>query len=521
MAPGGVCCLGTTNLTQFVNVEHGGFDLTRLKKYAGYLVRFLDNVNDVSDAPLSSYKHSMTEKRRIGCGVMGWGSALFMLQTRFGSDKAIALQEELMSAYARATYEASIDLAEEKGMFSYCDPVKHAEGPFIKSLGLSEEYMQKLRTTGIRNSSLMSQQPNGNTSIEANIVSGGIEPIFMPEYVRTKIESFPPAEIADVTPKYNEGVFEETSFFKWTKEGDDDILRGVTKDGTVYKIDRNRGLTREVLCEDYGVRYLKSVNKWDPKADWMVTTNELTAQDHVNDLRGFARWTDSACSKTCGIPFDYPFEDFKNLYLNVYNTGVIKGFTTYRSGTMASVLSAKEETPTAEEEIVLDDIKLPDSLPATLKTLKAEGKKYYLTIILNESQERPVALFAHTNHHEKNVTATDAVERLLEMARAKGIPEVHIADTLAKMSGDTNTTKICRVISLCLRHGVLVRNVVYVLEQVDCLVGSFVFHIRKYLASFIKEGEKVQGAICSECGSDQVIYQEGCHICKNCGSSRC
>jgi ribonucleoside-diphosphate reductase alpha chain len=334
LAPGGVCCLGTTNLTQFVDVEPGGFDLDRLKKYAGYLVRFLDNVNDVSDAPLESYKHSMSEKRRIGCGVMGWGSALFMLRIRFGSEEAIKLQEELMNAYAKATYEASIDLAVEKGMFSYCDPLKHAEGPFIKSLGLSEEYLQKLRTTGIRNSSLMSQQPNGNTSIEANIVSGGIEPVFMPEYIRTKIETFPPSEIAAVTPKYNEGVFEETSFFKWDKEGDDLILKGITPEGVVYKIDRNRGLTREVLCEDYGVRYLKSVGKWDPKADWMVTTTELTAQDHVNDLRGFARWTDSACSKCVEIGTTMVVVDNRVVYLEDLPFGEEDTFNPFSGGTL-------------------------------------------------------------------------------------------------------------------------------------------------------------------------------------------
>jgi ribonucleoside-diphosphate reductase alpha chain len=523
LAPGGVCCLGTLNLTQFVNHEVGGFDLDRIRTYTGYLVRFLDNVNAVSDAPLEAYKHSMSEKRRIGCGIMGWGSALFMLQVRFGSEEAAKLRDQVMSTMAQAAYEASIDLAVEKGKFTYCDPEKHAATPFVQNLGLSEEYMTKLRTTGIRNSSLLSQQPNGNTSIEANIVSGGIEPIFMPEYIRTKIETFPPAHIADVTPKYHEGVFEETSMFKWVKEGDEDILRGVDSMGVVYKIDRNRGLTREVLCEDYGVRYLKSVGKWDPKADWAVTTTELSAQDHVADLAGFARWTDSACSKTCNIPHDYPFEDFKNLYLDAYNTGVIKGFTTYRAGTMTSVLSAKDESTATndDEEIILEDIKLPDSLPATLKTLKAEGKKYYLTVILNEAQTRPVALFAHTNHHEKTVTTSDAVERLIDMARTKGIPESHIESAMSKMAGDTNTTRICRVISLCLRHGVLVKNVVHTLEQVDCVVGSFVFQVRKFLSLLIKDGEKVQGITCSECGSEHMVYQEGCQICKNCGAGRC
>ena len=165
LAPGGVCCLGTLNLTQFIDKEKNGFDLKKLDKYVRTLVRFLDNVNEISEAPLPIYVDSMRNKRRIGAGVMGWGSALFMLKVRFGSEKAEQLREELMQVYAKAAYEASIDLAVEKGMFKYCVPEKHAEAKFITKLNLSDEYMQKLQTTGIRNSSLLSQQPNGNGSI--------------------------------------------------------------------------------------------------------------------------------------------------------------------------------------------------------------------------------------------------------------------------------------------------------------------------------------------------------------------
>lgn len=521
LAPGGVCCLGTINLTQFVNENLDGFDLEKISQYVKVLVRFLDNVNEISEAPLPEYIHSMRKKRRIGAGVMGWGSALFMLKTRFGSEKAALLREQVMSTYARAAYEASIDLAEEKGMFAYCIPEKHAEGVFVKKLGLSDAYMEKLRKTGIRNSSLLSQQPNGNGSIFANVVTGGIEPAFMAEYTRTVIVPVVPDSIASVTPKFQYGEFIETEMFKFDKEGDDVILRGVGPDGIVYKIDKGRGLTKEVLCEDYGVRFLKSRGEWNPEADYAVTTTQLSVNDHVSDLRGFARWTDSACSKTCNIPFDYPYEDFKNLYLDVYNTGVIKGFTTYRAGTMTSVLSASKETVDVEEEIITENIQLPDSLPATLKTLRAEGRKWYLTVILNEYQTKPVALFVHTNNHEKSVTANDAVERLVELAQTKGIPEKHIQDTLTKAGNDTNATKIARMISLCLRHGVLIRNIVTTLDKIDCLAGSFVFHIRKYLASFIKDGEKVKDETCAECGSHNVVYREGCKVCANCGSSKC
>ena len=521
LAPGGVCCLGTLNLTQFINKEGSGFDLESFADSVKSVVRFLDNVNSISEAPLPEYIDSMRNKRRIGAGVMGWGSALLMLKVRFGSEKAEELREQVMQTYARTAYMTSIDLAVEKGMFKYCIPEKHAEGAFVKSLNLPEEYMQKLRTTGIRNSSLLSQQPNGNGSIFANVVTGGIEPAFMTEYIRTVIVPVTPEHIADVTPKFYMGEFFETSMFKLVKEGDEEILRGVDKDGVVYKIDKNRGLTKEVLCEDYGIRYLKQQGGYQADADYIVTTTELSVDDHVNDLRGFAKWTDSACSKTCNIPNDYPYSDFKNLYLNVYNSGVIKGFTTYRAGTMTSVLSAVQESPEVEEEIILEDIKLQDDLPATLKTLRAEGRKWYLTVIMNETQTKPVALFAHTNHSEKNVVADDAVERLVELATIKGVPLKHIQGTLSKASQDSNTTKITRLISLCLRHGVLIRNIVNALDKVECFVGSFVFHIRKYLGSFIKDGEKVMDELCQSCGSSNVVYQEGCKVCANCGSSKC
>ena len=519
----GCCDLGSLNLTQYVLPNCSGFDIPSIKRDVGYLVRFLDNVNTISDAPLPGYKYSMEHKRRVGCGVLGWGSALFMMKVRFGSEAAGVIREEMMSTYARAAYEASIDLAEEKGMFSLCQPEKHAVGLFVQDLGLSPEYMSKLLKFGIRNSALLSEQPTGNGSIYANIVSGGLEPIFMPEYNRTTICPTIPDSIKDVTPNYPAGVFEETSLFKFAKEGDEDILKGVGPDGITYKIDRNRGLTKEVLCEDYGVRFLKAKGEWDPKADYAVTTTELTVEDHLNDLKGFARWVDSACSKTINIPNNYPYEAFKEIYTDAYATGKIKGLTTYRSGTMTSVLSAKEEFQVVEgeEEIILDDIKLPDSLPATLKTLRAEKRKWYVTVIQDETQTRPVAMFVQTNDHEKTIIATDAVEKLLALARAKGIPEKHVASVETKIAGDNNPAKICRTISLCLRHGILIRSIVATLEKVDCIVGSFVFHIRKFLASFIKDGEKVLDEKCGECGSTNVVYSEGCKICSNCGSSKC
>lgn len=523
LAPGQVCNLASLNLTQMVKNDGTGFDLEKIKKYISYMVRFLDNTNILSKAPLDEYNYSMENKRRIGCGVLGWGSALFMLKVRFGSSQANAIREELMRTIAHTAYEASVDLAIEKGMFTECEPEKHAASPFLKQIGLPESTLERIRQFGIRNSALLSCQPTGNTSIFANVVSGGIEPVFMPEYIRTVIVSHVPDHIKSFTPKYWEGQMHETALFKWTKEGDEDILRGVDENGTVWKIDRNRGLTKEVLCEDQGVRWLKSRGEWDASADWAVTATQLSVQEHVDDLKGFAKYIDSAISKTINIPYEYPLDKFKDVYLDAYKTGYIKGLTTYRMGTMTTVLSAKEEknAEASDEEIILDDVKLPSSSPAMVKKIKAEGKKWYLTVILDEEQKRPFALFVTTNNVEKNVSTEDAIEKLIALARTKGIPERHIVDTEHKMNTDTNAVKIARAISLLLRHGVLIKNIVRVLDTVEVTVGSFIFQIKKFLGQYIKDGEKVEGAKCENCGSPNVVYSEGCYKCNDCGSSKC
>lgn len=170
LAPGNVCNLGSLNLVHFINDTHDGFDLKKIKKYTQYLVRFLDNVSDLSNAPLPIYEWSMRNKRRIGCGILGWGSALYMLQVRLGSEKANELREQVMSTLAKEAYSYSVELAEEKGMFSLCDPIKHANGEFIQHLGLPTTVIEKMKRVGIRNSSLLSIQPTGNCVTSDSVI---------------------------------------------------------------------------------------------------------------------------------------------------------------------------------------------------------------------------------------------------------------------------------------------------------------------------------------------------------------
>ena len=516
MLPTGACCnLGSLNLTQFVNIEKQTFNFDEMEKYAAILCRMLDNVNDVSLAPLPEYEESLKRRRRIGCGITGWGSTLYLLGIRFASDAAEKLKDKIMKKFTTSIIRTSIDLAKEKGMFPDCDPEKHADAYFWKQIGLDKELIFAIRQHGIRNSALFSIQPVGNGSVYGNVHSGGCEPLFMHEYIRTVIVPNCPDEIKSVTPKYWEGAFHETSMFKTTKEGTDDILRGVAADGTVYKIDKNRGLTKEVLCEDYGVRHLKKIGRWNPKADWAVTANDLTVEEHLRDLQGFAKWMDSSISKTINVPNDYPYEKFEDVYLNAYKTGVIKGVTTYRAGTMMNVLASVD--PKKEEK--KNVIKRPETLPAEVHHCSVKGKKYFVMIGLKDGV--PFEVFAGENGfiskdvHECKITKKTRGRYEAELSDGKIIKNI-----ISKMASEEEN--ITRLTSLALRHSIPLEYLVQQLERSETgILDNLSQVIARSLKKHLKDGTKISGETCPGCGQDTLIRIEGCKKCRNCDYSGC
>lgn len=191
---------------------------------------------------------------------------------------------------------------------------------------------------------------------------------------------------------------------------------------------------------------------------------------------------------------------------------------------IVSVQLGEGATPAKNDfdEVIVTDVKLPTDAAARLKTLKAEGKKWYLTVAYHPDSELPFAMFCHTNHKEKGAQTSDAVTRLVALARSSGILEEHIKGLEDKIDQDNNVSKLTRVISMLLRHRVKIAHIVRELDKMeDIYVGSFLFQIKKFLSQYIKDGEAVEGAKCSECGSTNVVFSEGCNRCNDCGSSKC
>ena len=174
-----------------------------------------------------------------------------------------------------------------------------------------------------------------------------------------------------------------------------------------------------------------------------------------------------------------------------------------------------------DEVIIPTDVKLPADAPARMKTLRAEGKKWYLTIVYHEDTEQPFAMFCKTNHKEQGAQTSDAIDRLTSLALRKGILPEHVEKVIEKSAHENNVAKLTRNISLLLRHGVRIRNIVSELDGMeDIYAGSFLYQIKKFLSQYIKDGESVDNDACGSCGG-VLVFSEVCMTCRDCGSSKC
>jgi ribonucleoside-diphosphate reductase alpha chain len=290
LPPYGACLLGSINLAAMLNDD---FTINRekLRETIRVAVRMMDNVVDVSRFPLPEQKREAIAKRRIGLGVTGLADAIALGGIVYGSDEAVKWTDDIMQMVAVDAYQASIDLAKEKGAFQVLDiDAFLASGNMLKMPG---HIRDQVREHGIRNGLLTSIAPTGTISLYAGNVSSGIEPIFALEYDRHVLQ----------------------------------------KDGSK---------TTQTV-RDYAVEKWLRENPCEPLPGSFVTAQTLSPLDHVRMQAAAQKWVDSSISKTVNCPEDISFDDFKDVYTAAWEMGC-KGCTTYRPNDVTgSVLEAKPQ----------------------------------------------------------------------------------------------------------------------------------------------------------------------------------
>lgn len=293
LPPYGACLLGSINLVKYLTPQGDrySFEYDQLENDIPHIIRAMDNVIDRARYPLSEQGIEARSKRRMGIGVTGLSNCIEAMGFPYGHPKFIEIENKILSSITRYCYRASSMLAHEKGSFPKYDEDRYLSGNFIETL--DEDTKDMIESYGIRNSHLTSIAPTGTISFCADNISSGIEPIFGYEQQR----------------------------------------RIIMPEGTQI-----------VSVPDYGAATLGVKGR---RAEY------VTAEEHVAVLCEAQKHIDSAVSKTCNVPSDIGYDDFKELYWMAFDRGA-KGCTTYRpNGNYEDVVKSadKKEEPKVEEVI--------------------------------------------------------------------------------------------------------------------------------------------------------------------------
>lgn len=406
----GCCCLGSINLTRFVRqpfTDEASFDFAAFAEVVRVSTRMLDNVLDVTFWPLPEQQAEAQAKRRIGLGFLGLGSALVMLGLRYDTDAARALAGRISESMRDHAYLASVELADEKGAFPLFDADAYLRGGFVSRL--PDAVRDAIRAHGLRNSHLLSIAPTGTITLAfADNASNGIEPAFSWTYNRRKRmpdDSYRTFEVAD----------------------------------HAWRLYRHMG------------------GDMDQLPDSFVTALQMSALDHMRMLEAVQPYIDTSISKTVNVPEDYPYEAFRNLYLEAWKAG-LKGLATYRPnqvlGAVLSVAPAPEApaaavTPGAQQNGD-DPLTRPfgsrplgdlEGVTSKVEYLTYEGHKtVYLTVNFMRVSgtvdgqpvtiERPIEFFMPAGQRTEGQQWITSTMRLLSMVARSGGP---IAKALADM----------------------------------------------------------------------------------------
>jgi ribonucleoside-diphosphate reductase alpha chain len=307
----GCCCLGSINLTRFVRdpfTEKARFDIPGFQKVVRTAIRMLDNVLDITYWPLPKQREEAMAKRRIGLGFTGLGDALIMTRLKYNSDEGREAARSISELMRNTAYGASIELADEKGSFPLLDRGAYLESGFAKRL--PESLRAGIRAHGIRNSHLLAIAPTGTISLAfADNASNGIEPPYSWTYMRNK----------------RNGA------------------------GGIDKVEVADHAYRAYRLEGGDVEHLP---------EYFVNALEISASDHQKMVAAVIPYIDTSISKTVNVPADYPYADFKGLYLDAWRSGA-KGLATFRpnavTGSVLETSAGHDEADVAEASVAIEE----------------------------------------------------------------------------------------------------------------------------------------------------------------------
>lgn len=481
----GNCCLGNINLSSFVNdqfTQSASIDWENLEKAFKYSVRFLDNILDynMDKHPLRAQTRASTHSRRIGVGFTGYGDMLAKLNIKYDTVEAVEFADKMFEHIKNIVYEASSDLAAEKGSFPAIDMDTHLSRPFIKTI--NERVIEKIKKQGLRNACILTVPPVGSGSVLAGTTSG-IEPIFALSYYR-----------------------------------------------------RSKSLSKEEfkvyhpLVQDY----LSTFNLKDERdlPGTFVTSHQIEPEIRVRTQAAIQKHIDSCISSTVNLPVDISLDEVEKIYFLAWKLGC-KGITVYREGSREGILLT-EKGAKAQEAV---ELKKMESREEGVHTPSHPTSSLHPTSTTREIKpiERPLLLKGFTE-----VIKTGYGNLYVTVNTLEGRPfEVFVQIGKSGYTTMADAEAIGRLVSLSLRSGISVEAVIEQLEGIGGASqvyseGKLIMSIPDAIAAILrkhfltgkqpgetKSATDIDLERCPDCGSRALAFESGCVTCRSCGFSKC
>jgi len=453
------CNLGSLNLAKMLRGSNGAteIDYPKLAKAVQTAVRFLDNVIDANRFPLPQIEEMTKKTRKIGLGVMGFADMLIQLGIPYHSEEALQVAADVMHFINEKAYQASVDLAKERGVFPAFE-------------GSIYDIPDGLRP---RNASCTTIAPTGTLSLIAGC-SSGIEPLFALSYTRNILDG---AQMVEVNP-YFEAIAKNQDFYS------EELMQQLASGVKLHDVDK---------VPD-GIKQL------------FITAHEITPEWHVRMQGAFQRSTDNAVSKTVNFPQDASREDVAEVYRLAYQEG-LKGITIYRDRSRDAqvLITGKKETKVAERERLAPRKRSKITSGITERVTTGCG---YLYVTVNSDEDGICEVFSSLGKAGGCASAQlEATCRLISLALRSGID---VASVVRQLRG-------IRCPSIAWEEGKSILSCADAIASV--LEKHITGEDNKPKLKDYGLAKNLAGQ-CPDCGN-LLVYQEGCFVCPSCGYTKC
>ena len=528
LCPYDSCRLLAINLYSYVVnpfTPEAYFDFDTFKQHVGYAQRIMDDIIDLelekidsimakvkSDPESEEVKGSeehLWEKiykktgqgRRTGVGITAEGDMLAAMGLRYGTEEATAFSEEVHRTVALMAYRSSVMMAKERGAFSIYDSEREKDNPFINRLREADPELYDLMVKyGRRNIACLTIAPTGTTSLMTQTTSG-IEPVFMPVYKRRRDET------GDAFEEY---IVYHHKFLTWME---------------VNGYDTKKKYTQEEI-DDLVARspYYKATSN---DVDWLM---KVRMQGRIQ------KWVDHSISVTINLPNSVDEDLVNRLYVEAWRSGC-KGCTVYRDGSRAGVLiSAKEEKK--KEEMIFKRPEIVEVRPKVLEcdVVRFQNNKEKWVAFVGLLDGHPYEIFTGFQDDDDGIVLPKSVThgRIIKNIDENGNKRYDFQFenrrgykmTVEGLSERFNKEywNYAKLISGVLRWRMPIEKVIKLVESLQFdneNINTWKSGVARALKKYVIDGTEAKGLKCPNCGQETLVYQEGCLICKTCGSSRC